>query len=71
MIVLITGQFQVYDRAGHPIPGKKEWGISHGVDVETGENVCMSGGTPQQLGAVWHPEMCEWVLVDKDEVVPL
>ena len=46
MIVLITGQFQVYDRAGHPIPGKKEWGISHGVDVETGENVCMSGGTP-------------------------
>ena len=66
MIVCITGQFPIYDGAGRDT-GRTEWGISHGVDVATGDNVVMSGGTPQQLGAVWHPTMQEWVLLYKDE----
>lgn len=69
MIVCITGHFQVYDRSGYPIPGKKEFGISHGVDSHTGENVVMSGGTPEENGAVWHPAMQEWVILDKDEEI--
>ena len=67
MIICITGYFQVYDKRGHPIPGKTEWGVSHGVDADTGRNVCMSFGKPQELGAVWSAAIQEWIIMDKDE----
>lgn len=66
MIICVCGNFPVYDRHGHST-GKKEFSVSHGVDYHTGENVILSGGHPQTLGAVYSRTLSEWVLLDKGE----
>ena len=64
MIVLVTGFFEVYDRQGYPT-GKKEFGTSHGVDLDTGKMVITSTEHPQYLGARWDHGMMEWIIDDK------
>jgi hypothetical protein len=63
MIVLVTGWFKVYDRHGIPT-GEKEFGTSHGVDINTGKQVITSTEHPQMLGATFDQEMMEWVITD-------
>ena len=42
MIILITGMFDVYDKYGHKT-GKKEFGTSHGIDLDAGKTIITSG----------------------------
>lgn len=59
MIVLITGMFDVR-RPGQP--PKKEFMVSHGVDYETLENICLPNEHPRELGAEYSKSLGEWVL---------
>lgn len=61
MIVLVTGWFDVRDKYGSPT-GKKEFGTSHGVDMDTGKMVITSTEPPDQLGARYDQDMMEWVI---------
>ena len=63
MIILITGMFDMYE---NNIPtGKKEFLVSHGVDEETMENICLPCVPPNQLeGSYFDDEIGEWCLYD-------
>ena len=64
MIIVVTGWFDEYDRYGMKT-GKKVFGVSHGIDGETGETVIMSfENDPKHIGAVWNDNIGEWVIYD-------
>jgi hypothetical protein len=67
MIICVTGWFPVYDRNGVPT-GKKEFGVSHGIDSFTGRNVIVPAEPPERLGAKWNAQLHEWVLYEDHEV---
>jgi len=50
--------------------GRESKVASHGIDCHTGKNVIVQCERPERLGAVWHPQMQEWVILDKDEIAP-
>lgn len=66
MIICITGWFDVY-KDGYPT-GKKEFVVSHGID-EAGRTVILPCESPERLGAVMHPALCEYVLLDHGETL--
>lgn len=43
--------------------GKSTLSVSHGVDYYTDKPVVLSGGTPEEIGAVYDPELREYVLI--------
>jgi hypothetical protein len=61
MIVLITGNFPIYDKYGMPTE-KVEFVASHGYDFKTGENVVFPQVHPCELGAVFDQGLLEWVI---------
>ena len=56
MIICIT----TWER--NPRTGKDELIVSHGVDLDTDHAVTLPCQTPQSLGAVFDPELREFVL---------
>lgn len=66
MILVVTGWFDIYDKHGYPT-GKKEFSISHGIDLKSGHSIVMSGGHPTTVGAKFDTEMQEWVIYDYEE----
>ena len=44
--------------------GRREETVSHGVDVDTGHNVCLPPLSLQEIGAVYSAELGEFVLRD-------
>ena len=66
MIVVVTGWFDIYDKHGYPT-GKKEFSISHGIDLKSGRSIVMSGGHPTTVVAKFDTEMQEWVIYDYEE----
>lgn len=60
MIILVTGWFPIYDKGIDT--GKKEFVVSHGVDVDTGRDVILQSVPPERLGAKYNMEIGEWVL---------
>lgn len=66
MILVVTGWFDIYDKQGYPT-GKKEFSISHGIDLKSGHSIVMSGGHPTTVGAKFDTEMQEWVIYDHEE----
>jgi len=64
MIILVTGEFDIYDKDGIPT-GKKEFVISHGIDLKIGKIIIMSQVPPSDIeGAYYDSEIDEWVLHD-------
>ena len=66
-IVVICGFFEKEDRFGYPT-GEKEFGVSHGVDMITGQSVvlpCVSH--PELLGAKFDQNLGEWVIYDESD----
>lgn len=64
MIIVITGWFGEYDRHGMKT-GKKIFGVSHGVDEETGRTVILPCvNAPMDLGAKFNNDIGEWVIYD-------
>jgi hypothetical protein len=63
MIVLVTGYFRKYDNSGRPT-GNREFGVSHGIDMDTMENVVLPQLHPRQLGARFDYELGEWIIDD-------
>ena len=64
-IIVICGYFQKEDRFGY-LTGEKEFGVSHGVDMITGQSVvlpCVS--RPESLGAKFDQNIGEWVINDE------
>ena len=59
MIIVITGNFPIYDHNGIAT-GETEFVISHGID-EKGNLVIMPNIHPRQLGATFDAEIGEWV----------
>lgn len=65
-IVLITGDFPIYDRNGVDT-GRKEFVVSHGINEDTGQAVILPNQRPSQFGgAYFDQEIGEWVLPDRD-----
>lgn len=65
-IIVITGEFDVLDRQGHRT-GRKEFGVSHGIEEDTGRTIVMSGDTPAEMGATFDNELGEWVIETQAE----
>jgi hypothetical protein len=65
MIILITGNFPVYDHQGYAT-GKTEFVVSHGIDVETGKTVILPNDHPRTLGGKFDYDIGEWVIYDSD-----
>lgn len=65
MILLVTGNFPIADRYGIPT-GKYEYITSHGIDVDTGANICLPQEHPKQLGAkqIMYDGIVQWILPD-------
>jgi len=62
MIILVTGEFDIYDKDGIPT-GKKEFVISHGIDLKTGKVIIMPQVPPLDIkGAYYDSEIDEWIL---------
>ncbi len=61
-IICITGHFPIL-RNGIPT-GKTEFVVSHGVDEDSGRNVCLPCEPPHLLGARFERDHGEWVLDD-------
>lgn len=49
--------------------GRRERRVSHGYDYHTGEVVILQWEDPHVLGAIYHPEICEWVILGKGETI--
>lgn len=62
MIILITGNYPVYDKHGYKT-SETEFIASHGVDVETGRDVIVEQVHPSRLGAKFDNEIGEWVIL--------
>lgn len=62
MIILITGWFDEYDRHGSRT-GKKEFLVSHGIDLDTGKTVITTCEPPDRIqGARFDKDYQEWVI---------
>lgn len=64
-IIVICGVFEKENKFGYPT-GEKEFGVSHGVDMATGQSVvlpCVS--RPELLGAKFDQNIGEWVIHDE------
>lgn len=61
MIVLITHWVRDEDQNGIPY-GAEKLRVSHGIDVDTDKAIIMSNEHPESLGAVFDPELMEWVI---------
>jgi hypothetical protein len=59
-ILCITGWFDTYKDGIKT--GKKEFLVSHGVDMETGKVVILPNEHPSVLGAFKHQESGEWII---------
>jgi len=65
-IILITGNFPIYDRNGMPT-GKTEFVVSHGINEYTGQAVILPNDPPSTFpNAYYDGEACEWVLPGED-----
>jgi hypothetical protein len=63
MIILVTGWFPQYER-GIPT-GKKEFLVSHGVDLTTGRDVVLPCEPPSRIkGAYFDKNYNEWAIAD-------
>lgn len=60
MIILVTGWFPIYKNGVDT--GRKEFVVSHGIDVDTDKIVIVSSVPPLELGAKYNMEIGEWVL---------
>ncbi|GEM_PF-2712723 len=64
-IIVICGYFQKEDRFGY-LTGEKEFGVSHGVDMITGQYVVLPWVShPELLGAKFDQNIGEWVIHDE------
>jgi hypothetical protein len=63
-IIVICGFFEKEDKFGYPTD-EKEFGVSHGVDMITGQSVVLPWVShPELLGAKFNQQIGEWVLYD-------
>ena len=60
-IILITGNFPVYDKYGYST-GETQFITSHGVDENTGKHIIVSQDHPKNLGGKFDAQMGEWVI---------
>ena len=44
--------------------GRTQTIASHGIDLETGRNVVVQQNEPRKLGAIFHQDMGEWVIMN-------
>lgn len=56
MIVVIT------TKERNPRTGREQVVVSHGIDLATDQTVILPCETPEALGAVFNPEMGEYIL---------
>ena len=64
-IVVICGFFEKEDSFGYPT-GEKEFGVSHGIDMNTDQIVILpSVSHPEELGAKFDQNLGEWVVNDE------
>ena len=64
-IIVICGFFEKEDRFGYPT-GEKEFGVSHGVDMNTDQIVILPPvSRPELLGAKFDQQFGEWVINDE------
>lgn len=61
MIILITGHYPKTDKYGYKT-GETEFLTSHGVDIDSGQNIVVPQVHPKHLGGVFNQQMQEWVL---------
>jgi hypothetical protein len=63
-IIVICGFFEKEDGFGYPT-GEKEFGVSHGVDMNTDQIVILPPvSRPELLGAKFDQQFGEWVIYD-------
>lgn len=48
----------------NPRTGRNQSIVSHGVDLDTGNTVILPAEAPESIGAVLHPQLGEFVLLD-------
>lgn len=48
----------------NPRTGREQSIVSHGVDLDTGKAVILPAEAPESIGAVLHPELGQFVLLD-------
>ena len=61
-IIVICGFFEKEDGFGYPT-GEKEFGVSHGVDMNTDQIVILPPVShPELLGAKFDQQFGEWVI---------
>lgn len=64
-IIVICGFFEKEDGFGYPT-GEKEFGVSHGVDMNTDQIVILPlVSRPEKLGAKFDQNIGEWVINDE------
>lgn len=61
MILLITGWFDEYDRYNIKT-GRKNFLVSHGVDLVTDKNIVLPNEYPTAIGGVFDTTLNEWVI---------
>jgi hypothetical protein len=64
MIIVITDWFPVYHQGRDT--GKKEFGVSHGIEESTGKIIPLPQVSPNKIGAKWNLQLMEWVLEDDE-----
>jgi hypothetical protein len=61
-IMLITGNFPLYDKHGIPT-GKGEFVVSHGINMDTGRDVIIENVHPNTIpGAYYDGDIGEWMI---------
>lgn len=60
MIIVITTQEE------DPRTGRMRVVTSHGIDERTGKNVILPGEPPEALGAVFDPDLHEYIIRDEE-----
>ena len=66
-IVVICGLFEKEDFLGYPT-GEKEFGVSHGIDMNTDQIVILPPVShPELLGAKFDQQLGEWVIYDESD----
>lgn len=61
MIILVTGDYPIYDKFGNKTD-KTEFVVSHGVDDKTLDSVVLPNKAPTDIGAVFNKNIGEWVI---------
>lgn len=52
----------IFTRERHPASGRTMLAASHGIEVDTGKTIVVSQDSPEQLGAVFDPEIWEYII---------